>query len=51
MEDDLNLFENGRQPQFLLYGRAPQFCFRQPTELISVCNLILTQLNEIRRNT
>ena len=23
MEDDLNIFENGRQPQFLINGKPP----------------------------
>ena len=25
MEDDLNIFENGRRPQYLGNGRQPQF--------------------------
>ena len=25
MEDDLNIFENGRRPQYLGNGRRPQF--------------------------
>ena len=25
MEDDLNIFENGRRPQFFENGRKPQF--------------------------
>jgi hypothetical protein len=35
MEDDLNIFENGRRPQFFITGTRPQFCFMQPRELIS----------------
>jgi hypothetical protein len=32
MEDDLNIFENGRQPQFFLNGRRLQFCSRKTRE-------------------
>ena len=33
-EDDLNIFSNGRWPQFFSNGKWPQFCSRQPSELI-----------------
>jgi hypothetical protein len=32
MEDDLNIFENGRQHQFLENGRRPQIVFENGRE-------------------
>ena len=34
MEEDLNIFENGRRPQFVSNGRQPQFCSRPHLKLI-----------------
>ena len=34
IEDDLNIFENWRRPQFFPNRRRPRFCSRQPRELI-----------------
>jgi hypothetical protein len=32
MEDDLNIFKNGRRPRFFLNGRRPQFFGQQKTQ-------------------
>ena len=34
MEDNFNIFENGERPQIFPNGRWPQFCSRQPRELL-----------------
>jgi hypothetical protein len=34
MEEDFNIFENGRRPQLFSNGRLPKICSRQPKELI-----------------
>ena len=34
MEDDLNIFENGRRPQFFENGRRPQFFWKRKNDLI-----------------
>jgi hypothetical protein len=36
MEDDLNVFENGRRPQFFLNGRRLQFIFEKEDNLFNL---------------
>ena len=51
MEDDLNIFKNGRRPQFFQMDDDLNLVLGNPRTWFSVCNLILTQLDEIWKTT
>ena len=51
MEEDLNIFENGRRPPFLKKEDDLNFDPGNPGNGFFICNLISTQLYEIWKKT